>query len=116
VEQCKLVKQANAALAKLDGTTSKGTGSSRKSIKKPKEAAATANQPDPDLQAEYVSDIKKVKEATEKTKAKGEPAAQKMFQLYTNLLSIDTKYAWNKIIYKQTQSGPYTNLQGCCKK
>jgi hypothetical protein len=41
VEQCELVKQVNT-LAKLDGTTSKGTGSSRKSSKKSKEAAATA--------------------------------------------------------------------------
>jgi hypothetical protein len=49
VEQLKLVKQAKAVLAKLDGTTSKGAGSSRKSSKKPKEAAAAASQPDPDL-------------------------------------------------------------------
>jgi hypothetical protein len=48
LEQVKLVKQAEAALAKLDGTTSKGTGSSRKSSMKPKEAAATASQPDSD--------------------------------------------------------------------
>jgi hypothetical protein len=58
VEQRNLVKQAKAHLAKLDGTTSKGTGSSKRSTKKPKETAAVASQADPALQAEYVSDIR----------------------------------------------------------
>jgi hypothetical protein len=57
VVQYNLAKQAKAALAKLDGTTREGTGSSRKSSKKHKETAATASQPDSDLQAEYVSEI-----------------------------------------------------------
>jgi hypothetical protein len=41
--------QAKATLAKLDGTTSKGTGSSKKLSKKRKEATAIAGQPEPDL-------------------------------------------------------------------
>jgi hypothetical protein len=61
VEQCKLVKHTKATLAELDGTTSKGTGSSEKPSKKHKEAAATASHPDPNLQAEYQSDLKKAK-------------------------------------------------------
>jgi hypothetical protein len=65
VEQCDLVKQAKAALAKLDGTTSNGTGSSRKSSKKLKETAATARQPDPTLQADNLSEIKQAQEAAE---------------------------------------------------
>jgi hypothetical protein len=115
VEQRNLVKQAKAALAKLDGTTSEGTGSSRKSSKKPKETAATDSQPDPDLQAEYMSGIKQA-HATEKAKAKAEQAALDMFQLYANLLSINAKYAWNKIVQEQMASDPYTDLQGCSKK
>jgi hypothetical protein len=99
MEQRKLIKQAKATPAELDGAISKRTGSSRKSSKKLKEAAATASQPDPDPQAEYVSDLKKAKEATEKATAKVELAA---VQLYTNLLSVYTKYEWNKIIQKQT--------------
>jgi hypothetical protein len=79
VEQLKLVKQAKATLAKLDGTTSKGTGSSKKPFKKHKEAAATASQPDPNLQAEYHLDLKKAKEAAEKAKVKMELAAQEIF-------------------------------------
>jgi hypothetical protein len=49
VEQHKLVKQAKATLAKLDGTTSKGTETSKKPSKRHKEAAATADTPEPNL-------------------------------------------------------------------
>jgi hypothetical protein len=49
VEQRKLVKYANATLAKLDGTTCQVTELSKKPSKKHKEAAATAGQPDSNL-------------------------------------------------------------------
>jgi hypothetical protein len=39
-----------------------------------------------------------------------------MFQIYANLLSVNAKYPWNKIIHEQTASDPYTDLQGCPKK
>ena len=35
-----------------------------------------------------------------------------MFTFYLNLLSPESKYAWNKIVGKQTESDPYINLQG----
>ncbi len=75
LEQCKLAKQAKTHLAKPDGTTSKVTGASKKSTKKPNKTAAVASPADPSLQAEYVSDIKQAQEAAEKAKAKGEQDA-----------------------------------------
>jgi hypothetical protein len=63
-----------------------------------------------------MSDLAKAKEAAEKAKAKAELAAQDMLQLYANLLPVDAKYAWNKIIHEQTQSNPCTDLQGISKK
>jgi hypothetical protein len=39
-------------------------------------------------------------------------AASKMFAFYSNLLFPESKYTWNKIISKQTESDPYVNLQG----
>jgi hypothetical protein len=39
-----------------------------------------------------------------------------MFQFYTNLLSADAKYAWNKIIKEQMEADPYKDLQGVSKK
>jgi hypothetical protein len=79
LEQCKLVKQAKAHLAKIDGTTSKVTGSSKKPTKNPKEITTAASPADQSLQAEYLSEIKQAQEAAEKTKAKGEQAAMDMF-------------------------------------
>jgi hypothetical protein len=35
-----------------------------------------------------------------------------MFTFYLNLLSPESKYAWNKIVVKQTEGYPYVNLQG----
>jgi hypothetical protein len=59
VEQRSLVKQAKAALAELDGTTSKGGGTSKMSSKKHKEAAAPADAPEPNLQAMYQLNLEK---------------------------------------------------------
>jgi hypothetical protein len=39
-------------------------------------------------------------------------AALDMFQLYANLLSVDARYAWNKIVQEQTEADPYQDLQG----
>jgi hypothetical protein len=63
-----------------------------------------------------MSEIKQAQEATEKVRANAEQATSDMFQLYANLLSINTKYTWNKVIQVQTASDPYTDLQGCSKK
>jgi hypothetical protein len=43
-------------------------------------------------------------------------AANKMFAFYTNLLSVETKYAWNKIIEEQTKGNPYVDLQDLLQK
>jgi hypothetical protein len=39
-------------------------------------------------------------------------ATSKMFAFYSNLISPESKYAWNKIVSEQTESDPYVNLQG----
>jgi hypothetical protein len=39
-----------------------------------------------------------------------------MFQLYANLLSVNVRYAWNKIVQEQTEANPYTDLQGLTRK
>jgi hypothetical protein len=62
-----------------------------------------------------VSEIKQAQEAVDKAKAKEEQAVTDMFQLYKSLLSVNTKYVWNKIVHKMTASDPYTDLQGCSK-
>jgi hypothetical protein len=39
-----------------------------------------------------------------------------MFQFYANLLSLDVKYAWNKIVREQTEADPFKDLQGMTRK
>jgi hypothetical protein len=107
MELCGVIKQVKAQLAELDRSTNRGAGTSKKSTKqKFNVTTAEASQADPALQAEPMSDIKQAQEAADKAKAKGEQAAADMFKLYTKLLSVHAKYAWNKIVHKQTASDP----------
>jgi hypothetical protein len=39
-------------------------------------------------------------------------AASKMFSFYANLLSVKSKYSWNKIVVKQMESNLFVDLQG----
>jgi hypothetical protein len=39
-------------------------------------------------------------------------AVNLMFTFYSNLLSPESKYAWNKIVVEQMEGNPYVNLQG----
>ncbi len=70
----------------------------------------------PVLQAEIEADLSSAQEVAAEAKNRTELAANDMFQLYANLLSINAKYTWNKIVHEQTTSDPYTDLQGSTKK
>jgi hypothetical protein len=39
-----------------------------------------------------------------------------MFQFYANLLSLDARYTWNKIVWEQTEADPFKDLQGVSRK
>jgi hypothetical protein len=90
VAQIEAAKQAKADLALLD-RVSKGTEKSKKSSKKAKEAKAAAKASDQEMQATFLADLKKAKEATENAKVMMTTAATKMFGFYTNLLSVEVK-------------------------
>jgi hypothetical protein len=110
-----VAKQAKAALALLD-RVSKDAEKSKKSSKNANEAEKTAEESDPEMQTNFLLDLKKAKEAAENAKGMMTTTANKMFQFYTNLLLIETKYAWNKIFTEQTVSHPYVDLQGISQK
>jgi hypothetical protein len=99
----------------LDKSTSGEGGTSKKS-KKAQEAAAANNQVAPMLQAEIKAELSSAQEAAAEANGKADQAARNMFQLYANLLSVDAKFTWNKIVHKQTTTDTYTDLQGCTKK
>ena len=69
-----------------------------KTSKKTKEGTALANTPAPELRNEYQALYNKAIFAKETAKNKKDTAATKMFRFYTNLLSLDAKYVWNKIV------------------
>ncbi len=64
------------------------------------------------MKASFLSDLEKAKQFQRIAKGAMTVAASKMFSFYSNLLSPESKYAWNKIVSKQTESDPYINLQG----
>jgi hypothetical protein len=74
--------------------------------------AADAPAADDQMKASFLSDLEKAKQAHCIAKGARTVAASKMFTFYLNLLSSESKYAWNKIVSEQTESDPYANLQG----
>ncbi len=64
------------------------------------------------MKAGFLEDLEKAKQAQGIAKSAVTAAASKMFMFYLNLLSPESKYAWNKIVGKQTESHPFVNLQG----
>ncbi len=122
-----MVKQAKASLAFLPAPTSKGEKASEKASakkspekekasQKTKESAALANALAPELCKECQVIYKKASFAKETTKNKREAAATKMLHFYANLLSLDAKYTWNKIVKEQTEAEPFKDFQGMSRK
>jgi hypothetical protein len=68
------------------------------------------------MKANFSADLEKAKQVLCSAKGAMAAAASKMFAFYSNLLSPESKYAWNKIISEQTESNLYVNLQGDVKQ
>jgi hypothetical protein len=85
--------------------------------KAPKETAVEAeDNSSATLQAETKTELKQALKAAEKATTLRDKAAADMFQLYANLLSVNARYAWNKIVQEQTEADPYQDLQGLTRK
>ncbi len=126
-----MAESAEAGLALLKGTSA-GTTSKRekKALAKAKEAAkealAKAQETKPEtkdaeeapgvtddsMKAGLEADLEKAKQAQKTAQGTMTAAANLMFTFYSNLLSPESKYAWNKIVVEQTEGKPYVNLQG----
>ncbi len=140
-EAAKVAKSAEAGLALLEGTSEKPSKRKLKKLAKakeaiketpvkakeatkeapakaqetkpvPQEAVATAVAPEDLMKAGFQADLVKAQQAQETAQGAITAAASLMFAFYLNLLSPESKYAWNKIVNKQTESNPYVNLQG----
>jgi hypothetical protein len=75
-----------------------------------------AEAPDTELRVDYEEELEKSKFAKGTTKNKKEFSIKEMYQFYTNLLSADAKYMWNKIVKEQTESDLFKGLQGMSRK
>jgi hypothetical protein len=78
-----------------------------KSAAKEAEVAPAAND---DMKASFSSDLEKAKQAQRIAKGAMIAAASKMFSFYSNLLSPESKYAWNKIVSKQMEGDRTSDL------
>ncbi len=127
VLQCKVAKQAKAALAILLAPTSKGkkifekasvkkSPEKEKVSQKTKEGAALANASAPELCKEFQGVYNKASFAKETAKNKRKAAAAKMFQFYANLLSLNAKYSWNKIVWEPMEADSFKDLQSVSRK
>jgi hypothetical protein len=123
----KAIESARAGLSLLNGT---GTKTKRFCKKKAREAAEKALAKAQDSKSEakgakeasevnnnsmkagFLEDLEKAKQAQRTVKGTMTAAASKMFMVYLNLLSPESKYCWNKIVSKQMKSDLFVNLQG----
>ncbi len=120
-EAKKAIESARAALSLLDGTGAKAKRSHKKKTKEAKkdttvkapysesdakEAKDAPEANDDPMKAGFLEDLEKAKQAQSTAKGMMTVAASKMFMFYSNLLSPESKYAWNKIVSKQTESEP----------
>ena len=68
------------------------------------------------LRTESRAELKQAVLAVKSVADLRDKAARDMFELYANLLSVDARYAWNKIVQEQTEADPYQDLQGLNRK
>jgi hypothetical protein len=123
----KAVESARAGLSLLNGTGAKSRWFCKKKAKEAAEKALAKAQDseseareakeasevnNDSMKAGFLKDLEKAKQAQSTAKGTMTAAASKMFSFYSNLLSHESKYPWNKIVSKQTESDPYVNLQG----
>jgi hypothetical protein len=124
-ESTKAIESARATLSLLDGPGAKAKKLCKKNKEVKKDATAKvqdsesdakeaedAPEADDEMKAGFLGDLEKAKQSQRIAKGAMIVAANKMSAFYSNLLSPESKHAWNKIVSKQTESDPYVNLQG----
>jgi hypothetical protein len=123
-ESTKAVESARAAQFLLDRTGAKAKKLCKKKTKEvKKDATAKVQDSESDakeakdapevndkMKAGFLEDLEKAKQAQRIAMGARTIAANKMFTFYSNLLSPESKYAWNKIVGEQMESDSYVNL------
>jgi hypothetical protein len=105
-------KHKKKALAKAKEAAKEALAKAQEIKPETKDAEEAPEVTDDSMKAGFQADLEKAKQAQETAKGTMTAAANLMFMFYSNLLSPESKYAWNKIVIEQTEWDPYVNLQG----
>jgi hypothetical protein len=105
-------KHKKKALAKAKEATKEAFAKAQETKPETKEAEEVPEVTDDTMKAGFLADLEKAKQAQETAKGAMTAAGNLMFTFYSNLLSPKSKYAWNKIVSKQTEGNLFVNLQG----
>jgi hypothetical protein len=101
-------KEAAMEAAKEDAKEALAKDPSPKSEAKEAEEAPKVN--DNMMRTGFQADLEKAKQAQKIVKGAMTAATSMMFPFYSDLLSPESKYTWNKIVSEQMESNPYVNL------
>jgi hypothetical protein len=99
------------ALAKAKGAAKEALAKTQESKLETKEADKVTKVTNNTMKAGFQEDLEKAKQAQEIAKGTMTAAESKMFAFYMNLLSPESKYAWDKIISEQMESNPFVNYK-----
>jgi hypothetical protein len=105
-------RRRKKALAKAKEATREALAKAQETKPETKEAEEVPNVTEDSMKAGFQVDLEKAKQAQETAQGAMTAATNLMFTFYSNLLSSESKYAWNKIVIEQTEGNPYVNLQG----
>ncbi len=105
-------KHKKKALAKAKEAAKEALAKAQETKSETKDAEEVPEVTDNSMKAGFQVDLEKGKQAQETAQGAMIAAANLMFMIYSNLLSPESKYAWNKIVVEQTKDNPYVNLQG----
>jgi hypothetical protein len=109
-------KRKKKVLAKAKEATKKALAKAQESEPETKDAEEAPGVTDAAMKAGFQADLEKAKQTQETAQGAMTATANLVFRFYLNLLSPESKYAWNKIVVKQTEGNPYVNLQGVSLK
>ncbi len=105
-------KRKKKALTKAKEAAKEALAKAQETKPETKEAEEAPKATEDLMKAGFQVKLEKAKQAQETAQNAMTAAANLMFMFYSNLLSPESKYAWNKIVGKQMEGNPYVNLQG----
>ncbi len=99
-------KHKKKALAKAKEAAKEALAKAHETNPESKEAVEAPNVTEDSMKDGFQADLEKARQARETAQGAMTAAAILMFTFYSNLLSSESKYAWNKIVLEQMERDP----------